>query len=193
MTSTNALTTTIVPTTAAPSLHNTTNTPIMEPKTTETGSIFLFLYFSPNFPDLYIYFLFTSRFLFCHFHLPVVFLLELESTNDTNNESGTKSRCKAPGNPRCNPESWDSYGGYSDGCCSEEEKCTINEGDCNLDTECYGSLVCMPNSCPIAKNVSRKFHKRASCCQQPSGTYKLGTHLEKFSKTQCFLLWEMLF
>ena len=110
----------------------------------------------------------------------------------SDNGEDAKIGCKAPGNPRCNPESWKFYGGYSNACCSEEEKCTINEGDCNLDTECYGSLICMPNSCPIAKDVSRKFHKRASCCQQPSGTYKLGTHLEKFSKTQCFL-WEILF
>ena len=105
------------------------------------------------------------------------FLLNLESTNDTYNESDTKFSCKAPGNPRCNPESWDRYGGYSNACCSEEEKCTINEGDCNLDTECYGSLICLPNSCPPSKDESRKFHKRASCCQQPSGTYKLGTNI----------------
>ena len=85
--------------------------------------------------------------------------------------------CKAPGNPRCNPESWEKYGGYSNACCSEEEKCTINEGDCNLDTECYGSLVCKPNSCPISEDDSKKFHKRASCCQQPSGTYILGAKL----------------
>ena len=91
-------------------------------------------------------------------------------TNDTDTQIG----CKAPGNPKCNPDSWEDYGGYSNACCSEEEKCTINEGDCNLDTECYGSLVCRPNSCPVSTNSSRKFHKRASCCQQPSGTYILG-------------------
>ena len=105
-------------------------------------------------------------------------LLMLESINDTNDDLDTNIGCKAPGNPRCNPESWGRYGGYSNACCSEEEKCTINEGDCNLDTECYGSLVCQPNSCPISENDSRKFHKRASCCQQPSGSYKLG---ENFS------------
>lgn len=82
--------------------------------------------------------------------------------------------CKAPGNPKCNPDSWEKYGGYSNACCSEEEKCTINEGDCNLDTECYGSLICKPNSCPISQEISRQFHKRAACCQQPSGSYKLG-------------------
>ena len=86
----------------------------------------------------------------------------------------TNVNCKAPGNPKCNPESWVKYGGYSNACCSEEEKCTINEGDCNLDAECYGSLVCKPNSCPISKDDSKKFHERASCCQQPSGSYILG-------------------
>ena len=83
--------------------------------------------------------------------------------------------CKPSGNPRCNPASWNRYGGYSDGCCSNEEKCTINEGDCNLDSECVGSLVCMPNTCPVSDDISRQFHTRASCCQQPSGAYILRT------------------
>ena len=83
----------------------------------------------------------------------------------------TKVNCKAPGNPKCNPSTWEKY---SDGCCSEGQKCTINEGDCNLDTECYGSLICKPNSCPKSTDISKQFHKRASCCQQPSGTYILG-------------------
>ena len=86
----------------------------------------------------------------------------------------TQIGCKAPGNPKCNPDSWEDYGGYSNACCSEDEKCTINEGDCNLDSECYGSLVCRPNSCPVSTESSKQFHKRASCCQQPSGTYILG-------------------
>ena len=92
----------------------------------------------------------------------------------TNNEMNTRIGCKADGNPRCNPESWGRYGGYSNACCSEEEKCTINEGDCNLDTDCYGSLVCRQSSCPKNKG----FDIRASCCQQPAGKYILGKTLE---------------
>ena len=76
--------------------------------------------------------------------------------------------CKAPGNPRCNPKTWTNY---TDGCCSEKEKCTIGEGDCNSHSECYGSLVCTANSCPKSKG----FHERASCCEQPSAELLLGT------------------
>ena len=81
--------------------------------------------------------------------------------------------CRARGNPRCNPETWGMYGGYSNACCSEEEKCAINEGDCNRDSECYKNLICKPNSCPISKDSCKKFGERAACCQQPSGTYVL--------------------
>ena len=99
-------------------------------------------------------------------------------------EDNVNINCKPPGNPRCNSNTWKRYGGYSNACCSEEEKCTVNEGDCNLDTECLGSLVCMPNSCPVSEDGSRKFHERASCCQQPSGTYILG---KDFISTNIFL------
>ena len=89
-----------------------------------------------------------------------------------------------PGNPMCNPSTWndfpwytgkDSDGketwkrGYRDSCCSDQEKCGEYEGDCNSDSECYGSLVCEYNGCPFSKG----FSKHASCCKQPSGTYKL--------------------
>ena len=74
--------------------------------------------------------------------------------------------CKKPGNPLCNPGTWK---GYSNGCCSVEEQCGEEEGDCNQDSECFGSLICMPNSCPRNKG----FHNRADCCQQPSGSLTL--------------------
>ena len=80
--------------------------------------------------------------------------------------------CKPPGNPNCNQDTWEKY---SNACCSEDEKCSINEGDCNLDSECYGSLICKRNSCPQSEDISKQFHERASCCQQPSGAYILGT------------------
>ena len=102
----------------------------------------------------------------------------------SDNGEDAKIGCKAPGNPRCNPESWKFYGGYSNACCSEEEKCTINEGDCNTDTECFGSLICKANSCPTSADPSKNFHERASCCQQPSGTYLLG---KSFNDVHCIL------
>ena len=89
-----------------------------------------------------------------------------------NTEKDDRIGCKAPGNPRCNPATWLQY---SNGCCSEEEKCTINEGDCNVDADCHGSLVCKPNSCRKTSHIPfRQFHPRASCCQQPSGALLTG-------------------
>ena len=82
-----------------------------------------------------------------------------------------KIDCKPVGNPHCNPDTWTNY---TNGCCTEEQKCTINEGDCNLHAECQGSLVCIPNSCPTSEHEERQFHPLASCCQQPSGELILG-------------------
>ena len=89
----------------------------------------------------------------------------------TGGRDESKIGCRPPGNPNCNPNTWSKY---SNGCCSEEEKCTIGEGDCNSDNECHGSLVCTSNSCPSSEYESRKFHPRAKCCQQPSGALILG-------------------
>ena len=87
-------------------------------------------------------------------------------------ENHDRVGCKEPGNTRCNPATWTNY---TNGCCSEEEKCTINEGDCNMDSECYGSLVCKPNSCRnTSDNPLRQFHQRASCCQKSSGALLTG-------------------
>ena len=110
--------------------------------------------------------------------------MQIIAHQGTHNGTDAKIGCKAPGNPRCNPESWEFYGGYSNACCSEEEKCTINEGDCNTDTECFGSLICKANSCPTSADSSKNFHKRASCCQQPSGSYVLG---KSFDDVHCIL------
>ena len=53
-------------------------------------------------------------------------------------DTGENEGCKRPGNPLCNPKTWLSY---QNGCCSVEEQCGENEGDCNLDSECFGGLV----------------------------------------------------
>ena len=36
-------------------------------------------------------------------------------------------------------------------CCGKEETriCNINEGDCNNDEECSGTLQCGSNNCPV--------------------------------------------
>ena len=82
-------------------------------------------------------------------------------------EKDRNAFCKAPGNPKCSPSTWDNY---TDACCSDQEKCGIDEGDCNSDFECHGSLVCKFDSCPM----NQGFGEGASCCQQPSGSYVMG-------------------
>ena len=86
--------------------------------------------------------------------------------------------CKIPGNPNCNPKTWKAY---SNGCCSAEEQCGEEEGDCNTDGDCFGSLICMPNSCPrnnFPDDPEKQFHPRASCCQQPFGSLKLCKYIK---------------
>ena len=47
-------------------------------------------------------------------------------------------------NPKCSPKTWSEYHGE---CCSVQEPCGIREGDCDLDSECIGDLVCGHNNC----------------------------------------------
>ena len=61
------------------------------------------------------------------------------------------------GNPDCNPETWNKY---SSECCSVERPCGSGEGDCDLDSECIGDLVCGKDNCGERFPVSG-----ADCCQ----------------------------
>ena len=59
------------------------------------------------------------------------------------------------GNPECNPKSWTSYDGS---CCTVDKPCGIGEGDCDLDSECIGALVCGKDNC------GQEFNPQADCC-----------------------------
>jgi len=65
------------------------------------------------------------------------------------------------GNPKCNPNTWE---GYNNECCSVEEPCGLGEGDCDIDDECYGHLVCGKNNC---RRDGTGFTIFADCCQPP--------------------------
>ena len=65
-------------------------------------------------------------------------------------------------NPKCNPLTWENY---DNECCSVDEPCGLGEGDCDLDDECAGELVCGTDNC-IQKNTD--FTAKADCCQLPS-------------------------
>ena len=52
---------------------------------------------------------------------------------------------------------------YDGECCSVAAPCAINEGDCDIDSECKGNLICGSNNCPA------HFPSKADCCESPFG------------------------
>ena len=88
-----------------------------------------------------------------------------------------EGKCTVGGNRKCNHLSWDEFGGYRDGCCTPDQKCGLDEGDCSDDSDCHAGLVCGTKNCP--KGVG--FSERASCCEPISGVFKPSR-----SKHMCF-------
>ena len=52
---------------------------------------------------------------------------------------------------------------YDGECCSVVAPCAINEGDCDIDSECQANLTCGSNNCPAP------FPSSADCCYSSSG------------------------
>ena len=51
-------------------------------------------------------------------------------------------------------------------CCNKDHKCNEYEGDCQLDSDCVGDLVCGSNNCPS------DFPDLAyDCCEKRSGNF----------------------
>ena len=48
-------------------------------------------------------------------------------------------------------------------CCSSSEQCSINQGDCDLDSDCSGNLVCGTDNC------QSHFPSTADCCEEQEG------------------------
>ena len=84
-----------------------------------------------------------------------------------------EGKCTVGGNRKCNHATWDEFGGYRDGCCTPDQKCGVNEGDCSDDSDCYPGLVCGTKNCP--KGVG--FDDRADCCEPISGIFKPSKHI----------------
>ena len=88
------------------------------------------------------------------------------------NQNRTFNTCAVRSNRRCNPDTWHEYGGYRDGCCTSEQPCGRDEGDCSLDSDCMPGLVCGKNNCP--EDVG--FGNRADCCEPISDIFQPGNH-----------------
>ena len=52
------------------------------------------------------------------------------------------------------------------GCCSIDDPCDVDEGDCDSDDECKGELICGQANCD-----EKKFGKnqRTDCCENQRG------------------------
>ena len=50
-------------------------------------------------------------------------------------------------------------------CCNESNLCHAGEGDCDKDSDCYGSLTCGTNNC-----LGSTFSLNDDCCE---GKYKI--------------------
>ena len=57
-------------------------------------------------------------------------------------------------------EDWD--------CCSNSSQCGINEGDCDSDIDCIGSLACGSHNCFL-----NDFLSTVDCCYNPNPSEKL--------------------
>ena len=49
-------------------------------------------------------------------------------------------------------------------CCTNENPCVEGEGDCEVDNDCTGNLVCGNNNC---KAFGSFFHEKDDCCVKP--------------------------
>ena len=49
----------------------------------------------------------------------------------------------------------------TESCCSSTNLCTVNEGNCQVDSDCIGNLRCGKNNC------DSNFPKGTNCCYKP--------------------------
>ena len=98
--------------------------------------------------------------------------LEQKSLDTARSVTTPEGKCTVGGNRKCNHHTWDDFGGYLDGCCTPDQKCGIDEGDCSEDSDCHPGLVCGTRNCP--KGVG--FSDRADCCEPISGVFKPSKH-----------------
>ena len=49
-------------------------------------------------------------------------------------------------------------------CCTTNNPCNINEGDCDDDRQCAAGLVCGTNNCRATGITGSNWHSGADCC-----------------------------
>ena len=51
-----------------------------------------------------------------------------------------------------------------DSCCTPQNKCTENEGDCDSDADCKEGLVCGTDNCPVKSGL--QWDEADDCCKK---------------------------
>ena len=54
-------------------------------------------------------------------------------------------------------------------CCSDDNLCGINQGDCDFDHQCQFGLKCGSNNCPASLGFDSKF----DCCFQGCKSHRI--------------------
>merc|ERR1711970_712759 len=78
--------------------------------------------------------------------------------------------------PRCRGRNFD-----KGKCCTDGTPCKEGEGDCEVDNECTGDLVCGNNNC---KDFASFFHEKDDCCIKPEKP-DLRCRGRNFDKERC--------
>ena len=55
-------------------------------------------------------------------------------------------------------------------CCSHNNKCNVQEGDCNSDSDCMDGLICGKYNCE--KTDDLWWNQGDDCCQKPNDARK---------------------
>ena len=76
-----------------------------------------------------------------------------------------------PGQPLTDKDTWS--------CCSTENKCTLNEGDCDSNNDCEDGLFCGIDNCKSV-NPGKPFPSGADCCMN-LGKLQLFCHLHTYT------------
>ena len=56
------------------------------------------------------------------------------------------------------------------GCCTDSYPCSMGEGDCDSDSECYGNLICGTDNC---QNFDSAYSSTHDCCTTGNKTVQL--------------------
>ena len=72
-------------------------------------------------------------------------------------------------------------------CCSSSNQCGLNEGDCELNSDCSGNLICGNDNCPP------HFPSDADCCSGNFMMLLIRSNLDLLKKIQNLVFYFKIF